>query len=308
MSAGPESTGAISAPLPPAAADRHPALEVDHVDAAYGPYRALFDVSFSVPAGGVVALLGSNGAGKSTVARVVTGLLASAKGTIRINGTDVTGQAAYRIARAGVAHVPEGRGIFANLTVEENLTLVFRQRAGRTMVARSLAAAYEAFPVLGERRKQRGGTLSGGQQRLLSLAKVLVVPPRLLVADELSLGLAPVVVDAVYDGLRRINSAGTALLVVEQQVDRALGLASDAVVLEHGSVAFAGSSDEALAAVEKVLAARGERTIMIDGKAAAAAREAAGQVDPVTKARRDRRWSLGRGRRAKSSGEEEEQP
>jgi branched-chain amino acid transport system ATP-binding protein len=237
-----------------------PALEVEHVSAAYGPYRALFDVSFTVPAAGVVALLGSNGAGKSTVARVVSGLLPTTTGAIRIDGRDVTGQPAYKIARAGMAHVPEGRGIFANLTVEENLTLAFRQRAGRRVVAESLARAYEAFPVLGERRKQRGGTLSGGQQRLLSLAKMLVVAPRLLMADELSLGLAPVVIDAVYDGLREINRAGTALLVVEQQVDRALGLAEGAIVLEHGTVAFAGPASQALAEVEKVLAARGERT------------------------------------------------
>ena len=120
----------------------------------------------------------------------------------------------------------------------------------------SLERAYQAFPVLGERRKQAGGTLSGGQQRLLSLAKVLVVPPRVLVADELSLGLAPVVIEAVYNGLREINRAGTALLVVEQQVDRALDLASEAVILEHGGVAFAGPASQALAAMEGVLAGR----------------------------------------------------
>jgi len=295
---GPGPAGTVA----PAPADARPALVVEHLDAAYGPYRALFDVSFDVPAGGVVALLGSNGAGKSTVARVVTGLLASTKGRILIDGADLTGEPAYKIARAGVAHVPEGRGIFANLTVEENLTLVFRQRVGRRLVAQSLGAAYEAFPVLGDRRKQRGGTLSGGQQRLLSLAKVLVVPPRLLVADELSLGLAPVVVDAVYDGLKRINATGTALLVVEQQVDRALELASHAIVLEHGSVAFDGPSKQAVAAVEKVLAARGERTVLIDG---AAAQERPGPVDPVTKARRERRWGRGRGRRSRSDGEEQ---
>ncbi|MGH9208566.1 MAG: ABC transporter ATP-binding protein, partial [Acidimicrobiales bacterium] len=201
------------------------ALEVDHVSAAYGPYRALFDISFGVPAGGVTALLGSNGAGKSTVARVVSGLMPSTSGTIRMGGRDVTGQPAYRISRAGMAHVPEGRGIFANLTVEENLVLAFRQRLGRRSVADGLDRAYDGFPVLGERRKQRGGTLSGGQQRLLSLAKVLVAPPHLFVADELSLGLAPVVIETVYEGLRRINQAGTALLVVEQQVDRAVDLA-----------------------------------------------------------------------------------
>lgn len=235
-----------------------PALELRNVSAAYGPYRALFDVSLEVPAGGVVALLGSNGAGKSTVARVASGLLPATAGSVWVAGREVTGQPAYRIARAGMAHVPEGRGVFAHLTVEENLALAFRQRRGRREVARSLERAYEAFPVLGERRKQPGGTLSGGQQRLLSLAKVLVVPPELLVADELSLGLAPVVVDAVYEGLREINRAGTALLVVEQQVDRALELAGGAVLLEHGQVAYRGPADQALAAVERVLAARGE--------------------------------------------------
>ena len=241
-----------------APADAPPALEVDAVNASYGPYRALFGVTFAVPAGGITALLGSNGAGKSTVARVVTGLLRATAGRIRVGGVDATNLAPYKLARAGVAHVVEGRGIFSHLTVEENLTLAFRQRAGRRRVADSLARAYEAFPALGQRRRQRGGTLSGGEQRMLSLAKVLVVPPRLLVADELSLGLAPSVIDRVYDSLRLIHGAGTALLVVEQHVDRVLQLASRAVVLEHGSVAFDGPADQALGAVERVLTARGE--------------------------------------------------
>jgi branched-chain amino acid transport system ATP-binding protein len=235
------------------------ALDVVRVSASYGPYRALFDVSFSVPARGISALIGSNGAGKSTVSRVVTGLLPSTSGTIQLNGDPITGLPAFKIARAGTAHVPEGRGIFASLTVEENLRLVFRQRGGRRCVPDALARAYEAFPALSQRRGQAGGTLSGGEQRMLSLAKVLVLPPSLLVADEISLGLAPVVIDAVYDGLRQINQAGTALLVVEQQVDRVLDLAGTAVVLEHGSVAYSGNADGALAAVEQVMAARGEQ-------------------------------------------------
>jgi branched-chain amino acid transport system ATP-binding protein len=298
-------TGASTAfPAPPTG--EPPALQVEHVSAAYGPYRALFDVSFTVRDGGVVALLGSNGAGKSTVARVVSGLLPSTTGVIRVAGQDVTGQAAYRIARAGMTHVPEGRGVFANLTVEENLTLVFRQRAGRQAVAGLLARTYEEFPVLANRRRQRGGTLSGGEQRLLSLSKVLVAPPKLLVADELSLGLAPVVVDAVYDGLRRINRAGTAVLVVEQQVDRALELATHAVVLEHGSVAFEGPADQAQAEVEKVLAARGDRTVLTDHGTVPVA--APGPVDPVVEARRRRRWSLGLRRNHEGhTGQEEAQ-
>lgn len=242
-----------------------PALELVHVSAAYGPYRALFDVSFTVPAGGIVALLGANGAGKSTVARVVSGLLPATGGTVSIGGRNVTGTPAYRIARAGLAHVPEGRGVFANLSVEENLVLSFRQRAGAAAVRGALASAYESFPVLGERRRQRAGTLSGGQQRLLSLAKVLVVPPALLVADELSLGLAPGVVDAVYDGLRRIHQAGAALLVVEQQLDRVLEVADRAVVLQRGLVAFDGPAEDAVAAAEQVLAESGHEAPIVAG-------------------------------------------
>ncbi|MHB1923106.1 MAG: ABC transporter ATP-binding protein [Acidimicrobiales bacterium] len=235
-----------------------PALELDGVSASYGPYRALFGVSFTVGAGEAVALLGSNGAGKSTVARVVSGLLAVTDGRMTLDGVDRTNQPPYRLARAGVAHVVEGRGVFGRLTVEENLTLAFHQRAGRGGVAACREQAYEAFPVLAGRRHQKGATLSGGEQRMLSLAKVLVAPPRLLVADELSLGLAPAIIDVVYENLRRIHAEGVALLIVEQHVDHVVGLAARAVVLEHGSVAFEGPASAAVAAVESLLAARGE--------------------------------------------------
>jgi branched-chain amino acid transport system ATP-binding protein len=257
VSPGPAGGGAgtgLAEPLPPA-------LELDHVSASYGPYRALFDVTFDVPTAGIAALIGSNGAGKSTVARVVTGLLASTLGVIRLGGRDVTGLPAYKIARAGSAHVPEGRGVFASLTVEENLRLAFRQRGGRKSVAGSLERAFESFPVLSARRRQFAGTLSGGEQRILSLAKVLVEPPRLLVADEISLGLAPVMIDAVYEGLIKINQAGTALLIVEQQVDRVLDIAATAIVLEHGAVAYSGPAEDALAAVESVMAKRGDQVV-----------------------------------------------
>jgi branched-chain amino acid transport system ATP-binding protein len=286
-----------------------PALKVDHVSASYGPYRALFDVNFEVPARGISALIGSNGAGKSTVARVVTGLLASTSGSIFLSGKEITGLPAYKIARAGTAHVPEGRGVFSSLTVEENLKLVFRQRGGRRCVPDALERSYEAFPVLGERRKQHGGTLSGGEQRMLSLAKVLVLPPSLLVADEISLGLAPVVIDVVYEGLRKINDAGTALLVVEQQVDRVLDLAKTAVVLEHGAVAYSGSADGALAAVEEVMSARGDRSILEETEGS----EPAGSPPaPEGEGRPRRQWSRGRsGRRSSgtsSAGSEGEEP
>jgi branched-chain amino acid transport system ATP-binding protein len=148
--------------------------------------------------------------------------------------------------------------VFSTLTVEENLTLTFRQREGRRKLAENIERAYAAFPILGERRKQMAGTLSGGQQRLLSLAKVLVVPSKVLVADELSLGLAPVIVDQVYDGLRKINRNGTALVVVEQQVHRVLELANWAVVLDHGTVAYEGEPSGAGKAVESLMARREE--------------------------------------------------
>jgi branched-chain amino acid transport system ATP-binding protein len=236
----------------------HGVLSLENVNAAYGPYRALFNVSFRVPEGGVVALVGSNGAGKSTVARTVTGLVTASSGRVMFAGRDVTALPAYKIARLGMAHVVEGRGVFSSLTVEENLTLAFRQRAGRGKLAENLDHAYTAFPILGERRKQTAGTLSGGQQRLLSLAKVLVVPSKVLVADELSLGLAPVVVDQVYEGLEVINRNGTALMVVEQQVHRVLQLANWAVVLDHGSVAYEGDPAGASNAVEALMARREE--------------------------------------------------
>jgi branched-chain amino acid transport system ATP-binding protein len=233
-------------------------LTVRNVSAGYGPYRALFNVSFRVPAGGVVALVGSNGAGKSTVARTVTGLVTPTSGRVWFAGEDVTQLPAFKIARLGMAHVVEGRGVFSSLTVEENLTLAFRQRAGRAQLGENLRRAYEAFPILGERRRQVAGTLSGGQQRLLSLAKVLVVPPKVLFADELSLGLAPVIVDAVYEGLEQINRNGSALVVVEQQVNRVLNLATWAVVLEHGEVFYEGEPHGAAKAVESLMARREE--------------------------------------------------
>jgi branched-chain amino acid transport system ATP-binding protein len=246
-------------PVPPPVSDEA-VLVVENVSAGYGPYRALFDVSFTVPAGAIVALVGSNGAGKSTVARTVTGLVTASAGRILLSGEDITRMPTYKIARLGMAHVVEGRGVFSSLTVEENLTLAFRQRAGRQLLSANLERAYAAFPILGERRRQMAGTLSGGQQRLLSLAKVLVVPPHVLIADELSLGLAPVVVDSVYEGLREINRNGTALVVVEQQVSRVLELASKAVVLDRGSVAYDGDPAGASKAVEALMSRREEAT------------------------------------------------
>lgn len=220
-------------------------LELDDVEASYGPFRALFGVSLEVGAGEAVALLGSNGVGKTTVARVASGLLEPTAGTVTINGVDMTGRATHEYARAGVAHAPEGRSVFATFTVEENLTLSFHHRFGRAGVAAGIERAFELFPRLAERRLQLAGTLSGGEQRMLSLARVLVESPPLLIADELSLGLAPVIIDEVYRTLETIRSSGTSMLIVEQQVGPALALCDRAVLLDHGAVTWQGDADGA---------------------------------------------------------------
>jgi branched-chain amino acid transport system ATP-binding protein len=219
-------------------------LELRDVDAAYGPFRAIFGVSFTLYPGRVLALLGSNGSGKTTIARVSSGLLAPTTGTVWFDGDDVTGWRPFRYARLGIVHAPEGRSVFASLSVEENLALTFERTRGRSGVGAALAQAYELFPRLGERRRQTAGTLSGGEQRMLSLARVLVEQPRLLIADELSLGLAPIVVDEVYRTLERIRDAGTTLLIVEQHVQHALAIADDAIVLVKGEVAYSGPVSE----------------------------------------------------------------
>jgi branched-chain amino acid transport system ATP-binding protein len=215
-------------------------LELRDIDAAYGPFRAIFDVSFVLPRGRVLALLGSNGAGKTTIARVCSGLVVPTAGKVLFGGEDVTGRRAYRYARLGVVHAPEGRSVFASLSVEENLELTFRRSRGRAGVKDAVDEAFSMFPRLRERRRQVAGTLSGGEQRMLSLSRVMVEKPRLLIADELSLGLAPIVVDEVYRTLEQIRDSGTTLLIVEQHVHHALGIADDAIVLVKGEVAYCG--------------------------------------------------------------------
>ena len=220
-------------------------LELHDVEASYGPFRALFGVSLVVGHGEAVALLGSNGVGKTTVARVASGLVSPTAGRVIVDGVDLTGRAAHDFARAGVAHAPEGRSVFATFTVEENLTLSFRHSLGRRGIRGGLQQAFDLFPRLGERRRQLAGTLSGGEQRMLSLARVLVESPALLVADELSLGLAPVIIDEVYATLDTIRANGTSLLIVEQQVGSALALCDRVVLLDHGSVTWEGDADGA---------------------------------------------------------------
>ena len=219
-----------------AAPRRRPILELDDVHAGYVQFKALFGVSLAVHEAEAVALIGPNGAGKTTVARVASGLVAPTAGRVLVDGEDFTGAPADELRPAGIAHAPEGRSVFATLTVEENLTLAFRRRFGRAGVAAALEKAYELFPRLGERRRQSAGSLSGGEQRMLTLAAR--AGARAEAADRRRAVARPGA-DHHRRGLlvlERILASGTALLVVEQHVDHALELADEVVVLERGVV------------------------------------------------------------------------
>ncbi len=224
----------------PAAAPSSVALELQGVVAGYGDLLAVRDVSLTVGQGEVVAVLGANGAGKSTVASVASGLVRPTSGTVLVDGHDVTASSAHARARAGIAHCPEGRKIFADLTVRENLTLSAPLRLGRHEVAERLDAVHTIFPVLHERAGQRAGTFSGGQQQMLAIGRALMSRPRVLICDEISLGLAPVAIDVLYEALRAVNDAGVAVLLIEQSVHRSAAFASRAYVLERGRVSYQG--------------------------------------------------------------------
>jgi len=217
-------------------------LSVDGLDVHYASVQALFDVSIDIPEGGVVAVLGANGAGKSTFARAASGLVPSTKGTITFDGVDITKAKPHDIRRAGLVHIPEGRGIFPGLSVQENLRMAVRRVGTPDERKSAVENAYEMFPRLAERRGQRAGTLSGGEQQMLALARALAVPPRLIIADEMSLGLAPLVVDFVFESIERAAQSGVTIVLIEQFVHRALALASQCVILKQGSVVWAGPS------------------------------------------------------------------
>jgi branched-chain amino acid transport system ATP-binding protein len=220
-------------------------LDVRELDVRYGEARALFDVSVSVDEGRALAVLGANGAGKSSLAAALAGVVRPASGRIELAGQRIDGRRPHAIARLGLAYVPEGRGIFPNLSVVDNLRAMLRGAVPRANRIDALQRALELFPVLRERRQQRAGTLSGGEQQMLALARVLAAPPRVLVADEMSLGLAPQMVELVFESLRRAKQQGVTIVLIEQYVERALALADDAVVLHQGAVAWSGPAAEA---------------------------------------------------------------
>jgi len=235
--AGAGLTGRLARPAPGTAA---PALELTGIVAGYGDLIAVRDVTLEVGQGEVVAVLGANGAGKSTLAAVASGLITPASGTVRLDGQDVTARSAHDRARAGIAHCPEGRKIFAELTVHENLTLSAPLRLDKREMLSRLEAIHAIFPVLAERAGQQAGTFSGGQQQMLAVGRALMSRPRLLICDEISLGLAPVAIDVLYDALRAVNAAGVAILLIEQSVHRSAALADRAYVLERGRVSYDG--------------------------------------------------------------------
>jgi branched-chain amino acid transport system ATP-binding protein len=215
-------------------------LEIESVTAGYGDTVVLRDVSLSVPDSAVVALLGPNGAGKTTLLRAASGLIKPMGGRVTLAGEDVTGRKPHEMARRGLCHLPEGRGIFPSLTVRDNLIL---QSVKGTEDA-SIDKAVASFPVLGNRIKQLAGSLSGGEQQMLALVRTVLTEPKIVVVDEASLGLAPIVVDRIFDTLKRIAQSGTSLLIVEQYVTRALELADTVYLLNRGEVVFSGAATE----------------------------------------------------------------
>ena len=221
-------------------------LEVSNVDAGYGTFQALFDISMSVQAGEAVAVVGSNGAGKTTLLRVLSGLLPASAGTMTMNGTSLRETPPHRVIETGIAHVPEGRRLFPKLSVESNLKIGSYVASARPQAAERLAFVYELFPRLKERRTQLAGTLSGGEQQMCAIGRALMSGPKLVLLDEPSMGLAPVIVAQVFDLVRRIRSGGITVLIVEQNVRQVLKVADRAYLLEAGRIKASGPARDLL--------------------------------------------------------------
>ena len=227
-------------------------LEVKDLAAAYSGIEALRGVSLHIESGEMVALIGANGAGKSTLLNCLSGTVRARRGSVHFEGHNITGMKPHRVAREGLLQVPEGRQILVELTVEENLLLGELARGSRTSNY-GLKDVYQLFPILEDRRTQKGGTLSGGQQQMLAIGRALMGGPRLVLLDEPSLGLSPLITDQVFEALRRLNGSGLTILLVEQNAHRALQATQRAYLLEHGELAFQGKSAD-LINDEKVIA------------------------------------------------------
>lgn len=217
-------------------------LTVENLEVYYGVIRALKGISFEVNEGEVVALIGSNGAGKTTTLHTVTGLLRARSGSIQFEGKELTKIPAHKIVSMGMAHVPEGRRVFQQLTVLENLKLGAYTRRDKGQIAHTLAKVYERFPRLKERKNQVAGTLSGGEQQMLAMGRALMSNPKIILMDEPSMGLSPLLVTEIFDIIQEIKAAGTTVLLVEQNAKKALSVADRAYVLETGSIALSGNA------------------------------------------------------------------
>lgn len=219
-------------------------LNVDRLSVCYGAVRALREVSFNVGKGEIVSLIGANGAGKSTILRVLSGVVRPFEGTVVHDGKSITGLPSHRIARLGIAHVPEGRGVFANMSVRENLEMGGYTRSSRKEVGESFERVFGLFPRLAERASQLAGTLSGGEQQMLAIGRGLVQRPDLLLLDEPSMGLSPLLVSEIFRMIAEINKTGTTILLVEQNASMALAIADRAYVLETGEIVFEGKASD----------------------------------------------------------------
>ena len=219
-------------------------LKVSNVSAAYGSVPAITNVAIEIGEGEAVGLLGANGAGKSTTLRAISGLVGLSSGSIFFDGIDVASLPPHKIPELGIAHVPEGRQVFPEMTVQENLEIGAFVPKAKAERARSMELVYEIFPRLSERRRQLAGTMSGGEQQMLAVGRGLMLKPRLLMLDEPSLGLAPVMTDVTFEKIGEIHKMGTAILLVEQNVSRALSLVDRAYVLESGRVIMHGNSQQ----------------------------------------------------------------
>ncbi|WP_426436081.1 ABC transporter ATP-binding protein [Bradyrhizobium genosp. P] len=219
-------------------------LELRSINAGYGSFQALFDVSLDVRAGEAVGVIGPNGAGKTTLMRVISGLIRPIKGAIAMQGADVVATPAHRIVSLGIAHVPENRRLFPRLTVDDNLKMGAYMPSARARYAERLAFVFELFPRLMERRHQMAGTMSGGEQQMCAIGRALMSNPKLLLLDEPSAGLAPVVVQQVFELVKRIRDSGLTVLIVEQNVQQVLRVVDRAYLLEAGSIRATGTAAE----------------------------------------------------------------
>lgn len=221
-------------------------LEIKDLEVHYGLIKAIKGIDFEVNQGEVIALIGANGAGKTTILHTITGLLSASKGSIVFDGVDISKVPAHKIVSMGMAHVPEGRRVFANLSVIQNLRMGAYTRKDKTEIENNLQMVFERFPRLKERQKQLAGTLSGGEQQMLAMGRALMSNPKIILMDEPSMGLSPIFVNEIFDIIRSVKADGTTVLLVEQNAKKALSIADRAYVLETGNIVLTGKASDLL--------------------------------------------------------------